>query len=88
MKNLGFNPKSTFDIKHLNSRDKNKILTMHEIRIYGKDNLEKWISEIGFHNPKHFTKYQIWKEFGHCPKKMTTPEREAVLRGEKELCAM
>lgn len=88
LKELGFNPKTTFNVNHLNSRNKDKILTGHMIRVFGVGGLEKWVSEIGFHNPKHFTKYLIWKEFGHCPPRMTTPERESIIRGEKELCAM
>lgn len=56
---FGFKTKIMFNIKKPNYRNKNEFFTHHMIRIFGPANLEKWISEIGFHNPKHYTKYQI-----------------------------
>lgn len=49
------------------------------IFINGKNNLEKWVSLIGFNNPRHSTKYQIYKKFGYCPKKTTLDERKLML---------
>lgn len=47
--------------------------------ISGKKNLEKWIQEIGFSNPKHKTKYLIWKRFGEGLPKTTIKERYLLL---------
>jgi len=75
---FGYNPKTEFFIP----RDGRVI---HRIRIHGKKMLEKYVSDIGFNNPKHMTKYQIWREFGHCPPRTTLNDRILVLRGKKEL---
>ena len=39
-------------------RHPNKIWLVY---IYGKENLKKFVNIIGFCNPKHFRKYQEWK---------------------------
>jgi hypothetical protein len=44
--------------------------------------LEKWMSEIGFHSSKHLTKYSLWKKYGFCPAKTSTPERILMLEGK------
>ena len=33
-------------------------------------------------NPKHITKYLIWKKFGFCPTNTTLEERRKILKGE------
>jgi len=33
----------------------------------GVKNLELWMQLIGFNNPVKRTKYELWKELGHCP---------------------
>ena len=45
----------------------------------GKQQLLKWIGEIGFSNPKHLTKYQTWEKIGYCPPRTTLKERLQIL---------
>ena len=55
--------------------------TTHRIYISGRENLAKWINLIGFSNPKHITKYLIWKKLGHCEPYTTLDERKNILNG-------
>ena len=57
-------------------KDKN---TQYIVKIQGVEQLEKWIKEISFNNPKHMTKYLVWKEFGFCPPKTKIRERKLML---------
>ena len=53
--------------------------TQHAIYISGEKNLSKWINLIGFNNPKHMTKYLVWKKFGQCPPYTTLVQRRKTL---------
>ncbi len=44
--------------------------------------LEKWNKLIGTSNPKHKTKFEIWKRFGFCPSKTSLEERIKILKGD------
>lgn len=35
------------------------------IKLHGKQNVEKWMEEIGSNNPYKFSKFKIWKKEGH-----------------------
>lgn len=78
LKSLGFDPK-------VELFRQNGVHMIHRIRMYGKQMLEKYVSDIGFHNPKHLTKYQVWKEFGFCPPRTSLNDRILILKGEKEI---
>ncbi|MEK6938174.1 MAG: hypothetical protein AABX04_03970 [Nanoarchaeota archaeon] len=39
----------------------------------------RWIKEIGFKNPKHKTKIELWEKFGFCPPKTTIAQRFMIL---------
>lgn len=67
---------------NLKKRLNNKIFFGNYISISGKKNLKKWMDLIGFNNPKHLTKYQIWKKFGFCPPYTNIIERRKILKGE------
>ncbi len=41
--------------------------TTHSLELSGKDNLQKWVREIGFNNHKYELKYDLWKKNGFCP---------------------
>ncbi len=56
----------------------------HSIYLSGKNNLEKWISLIGFNNPRLYSKYLIWKNFGFCPPNTTLEQRKQMLDGKIE----
>lgn len=53
-----------------------------KIDINGRKNLEKWMNIIGFNNPKHITKYLVWKKFGFCPPRTTINQRKDILEGK------
>ena len=72
LENIGFKVSIKLNI---NRKRNGKNLIEHRIGIYGRKNLEKWMNLIGFSNPKHFTKYQMWKKFGYCEPKTRTYER-------------
>ena len=48
----------------------------------GRKQLSMWINEIGFSNPKHLTKYQVWKKIGYCPPRTTLRDRLQILLTE------
>lgn len=53
----------------------------YELYISGVDELERWMALIGTSNPRHETKYRIWKRFGFCPPGTTLAQRFAILNG-------
>lgn len=61
------------------SRRWNKKREDYRIDINGKTNLERWIKLIGFSNPKHYTKYLIWKKHGFCQPRTTLEQRKQLL---------
>lgn len=54
----------------------------HILELNGEEMLEKWMTEIGFYSSKHLTKYSLWKKYGFCPAKTSTPERIFMLEGK------
>ncbi len=59
----------------------NRVFKHYRVVIVGKKNLEKWITIIGFSNPKHYSKYFVWKRFGFCPIHTTLEQRRKLLKG-------
>jgi DNA-binding transcriptional regulator WhiA len=53
--------------------------TLYKVRIKRKADLEKWINEIGFSNPKHETKTKIYKLKGYCMPNTTLNQRKEIL---------
>jgi intein/homing endonuclease len=41
--------------------------------------IERWFSEIGTNNPRHQTRYLLWRKQGHLPPKTTLKERLLLL---------
>ncbi len=80
LKSLNFRLSVT-DTTYYDKRFK-KTLKGEVIQILGEKNLEKWMSLIGFNNPRHYTKYLIWKKFGFCPPYTTLEQRKQILAGE------
>jgi len=44
-------------------------------------NVKKWFNIIGSNNPKHITKFLVWKKYGFCPPRTTIKERQKFLKG-------
>tara|TARA_Y100000310_G_C20640224_1_gene793495 strand:- start:1122 stop:1895 length:774 start_codon:yes stop_codon:yes gene_type:complete len=59
-----------FNIKNLKSN--------RSIRIYGKENINKWMNEIGSNNPDKLSKYLFWKKYGYCPKSNELEMKERI----------
>ncbi len=38
-----------------------KMLTIHRIQLYGHEQLVLWMEKIGFSNPKHMKRFELWK---------------------------
>lgn len=78
LKKLGLHPRMKKPYK--GKRDKNNIYT---ILVYRKSDIEFFIKKIGFKNPKHYSKWLIFRKFGYCPPKTTFKEREKILSNKK-----
>ena len=61
---------------------KNRWNNLYSIKISGGIQANRWFEIIGSKNPKHITKYKIWKEFGFCPPYTTLEERKQILKKE------
>ncbi len=55
---------------------------IHIIEINHLESIRKWFEELKPSNPKHTTKYRIWKKFGFCPPKTTLIQRKEILKNE------
>ncbi len=66
LEDVGFKPVTACDMVVIHTKTK-KPFTTHQLFLYGKENYEKWVREIGFSNPKNWLKYRLWKENGFCP---------------------
>lgn len=75
---LGFHP--AMKKPHKGKKDKNFVYT---VQIYRIGDVNRYIEEIGFKNPKHFTKWQVYKKFGYCPSHTRLSERLALLSNSK-----
>ena len=49
------------------------------VQINGEAQLVRWVSSIGFNNPRHKTKYLMWEKLGHCPPHTTLQDRIDML---------
>jgi len=71
--------KSYYRVQYKNKKNEK---TAHHVEICGRINVEKWFEIIGSKNPKHITKFQVWKEFGLCPPFTSLEQRKKFLSGE------
>lgn len=72
IKGLGFVTSARYDVQRKrNGREHIE----HVLTICGKDQLKKFVEIIGFWNPKHFSKFQIWSKTGQCIPKQSTEDR-------------
>ncbi len=63
--NLGFNFTS-YKSSHIDKRN-GKTHSLLKVDLNGKDNLTKWMSEIGFHNRNNLEKYTTWLKMSNGP---------------------
>lgn len=53
--------------------------TTHGVYVNGKKNLESFMTKIGFSNPKHYSKYLLWKNQGFLKPYSTLENRLKIL---------
>ncbi len=63
----------------LNNRNNQDVQILEINRI---ESIKKFFEEIKPSNPKHLTKYLIWKKFGFCPPKTTIFQRKQMLKSK------
>ena len=51
----------------------------YALNIRKKIEIEKWFSIIGTNNPRHQTRYAVWKKLGHLPPRTTIKDRIKIL---------
>lgn len=67
--------KATKGFKH-----KRNINLSYALNIRRKSEIEQWFKIIGTNNPKHQTRYQVWKKLGYLPPNTTIKERMGLLK--------
>ncbi|VVC71798.1 LAGLIDADG-like domain protein [uncultured archaeon] len=73
--------RNVYSIDRIQVTQKGTPVKIHELYISGSKELERWMELIGSSNPRHKTKYLIWKRFGFCPPATTLAERQSILSG-------
>jgi intein-encoded DNA endonuclease-like protein len=74
LKKMGLNPK--FKKPYKGKRDKNEV---YSVRLYRIKDIIDFIEEIGFKNPKHLTKWQVFIKLGYCPPHTSLKQRKSIL---------
>ncbi|MDD4352932.1 MAG: LAGLIDADG family homing endonuclease [Candidatus Nanoarchaeia archaeon] len=66
--------RNNFQIKNNRNNKEAYILRVRKLK-----EIKKWFKIIGTNNPKHKTKYEVWKKLGYLPTKTTLNERIELL---------
>ena len=74
LKELGFEPYMKPAYK--GKRDKNPV---YNVMLQRRDDVRRFIEEIGFDSTKHLTKWKIYYLSGSCPPHTTIKERYEIL---------
>lgn len=61
-------------------RHKRNNNTAYYLEINCIEGVNRFFEKIKSHNPKHFTKYLIWKKFRFCPPNTTIAQRKDILK--------
>jgi len=56
--------------------------TLYSVVLSGGIQVDRWFKLIGSKNPKHATKYFVWKKFSFCPPYTSLEERKQILKKE------
>jgi hypothetical protein len=59
-----------------------KVHDSYYIQISGRDQLNKWLKEVGFYSFNHITRYELWKKLGSFPSGLNINERLEMLKEE------
>lgn len=74
LKLFGLHPRMKKPYK--GKRDKNFVYT---VLLYRKLDIEFFIREIGFKNPKHYSRWQVFEKLGYCPSHTTLKQRRKMI---------
>ena len=77
LEDVGFKPSICCDMKSYHTKSK-KTHTTHQLYLHGKNNLRKWVNEIGFSNSKNILRYNLWRKHGYS---LPNKEIERILAG-------
>lgn len=67
---------------HKGKKDKNLV---YSVILYRKEDIINYINKIGFKNPKHNTKWLIYKKLGYCPPNTKLKQRLDIIQSSKNL---
>lgn len=81
LKKLGFHPEK-IKLRKGGLKNKRNCSKSYIIKINKLDEIKRWFEKIKLSkNPKHITKYLIWKKHGFCPPKLSQNQRKRILNG-------
>ncbi len=60
----------------------NKGVETYVVYVSGPEQLEEWVTRIGFSSERHVSKYQMWKKFKYYIPNLTLTERQALLNAQ------
>jgi len=60
----------------------NKVDIRYRIDLAGKKKFKRFLDLIGFRNPRHLTKIEIWKKHGFYPPRLSYQQRKDILDGK------
>jgi|TARA_Y100000310_G_C20690313_1_gene821781 intein/homing endonuclease len=63
----------------------NKVSIRYKIDLVGKKKLKRFLKLIGFRNPRHLIKVEIWKKHGFYPPRLSYQQRKDILDGKLNL---
>lgn len=61
-------------------KNNRNINNSYALNIRKKSEIEKWFKIIGTNNPRHQTRYSVWKKLGYLPPNTTINERIEILK--------
>ena len=81
LEELGLHPESIKSRVGKGNRKPSFIIKLNKL-----DEMKQWFEILKLSaNPKHTTKYLLWKKFGFIPPKTTIEERKNILKGEIDI---
>lgn len=81
LEEVGFSPNICCDIRVSDKRVMRPYFS-HQLNISGKKQLQKWVRDIGFHNPKNVLRYVFWKKNGYS---LRNDDIERIMSGPDEI---
>lgn len=77
-----FNIYSQIKLKKAGFRNNRNCNNAYLLQIRRINEIKKWFEIIGSSNPRHLTRYFVWKKFGFLPPYTNINERKDMLNGK------